>query len=414
MKKYHYIHTVLSHITDKQKRQKIEYELYDHLDEKEKWFESIGYDAAVASEKANDTMGDGDIVGEQLDGIFVKKHTTALSLILFVCMILFFGAYVVLGISECLNISGYIITAETIIIPLALLIYGANILFGIYRSRILNIACAVVLMFASNLANGVGVCIEKLTRGGLVTFSYLFDGSIMTFGIAVSAAVLVIIAAAAALVCIIIKTRLLQNSRLDLRIKRTAQFAIVITLMAAVIITVPAVITAPEKAETLISETENINKLTIQHADEFLSCNNIDELKKWAESTYGDEMAFFEEDYQPDEGISAHSKSCYTDIYLGSSDEDDLIVSSNFYYSDYIFLETLLEANDPKIEKFVRSEQCDIDDAPMLCELEMIKSRSGVLTLTLTYYNYNYDTFENGITRNYTYTENGFVFDGLG
>ena len=50
----------------------------------------------------------------------------------------------------------------------------------------------------------------------------------------------------------------------------------------------------------------------------------------------------------------------------------------------------------------------------MLCELEMIKSRSGVLTLTLTYYNYNYDTFENGITRNYTYTENGFVFDGLG
>ncbi len=83
MKDYKYITTVLSHIKNKREKDKIEYELYDHLDEKEKWFEQCGFDEEEATEKADDSMGDGDVVGEQLDMIkksfFAKRFPTMLA-----------------------------------------------------------------------------------------------------------------------------------------------------------------------------------------------------------------------------------------------------------------------------------------------------------------------------------------------
>ena len=83
MKDYKYISTVLSHITNKREKDKIEYELYDHLDEKEKWFEQCGFDEDAAADKADDSMGDGDVVGEQLDMInksfFAKRFPTMLA-----------------------------------------------------------------------------------------------------------------------------------------------------------------------------------------------------------------------------------------------------------------------------------------------------------------------------------------------
>ncbi|MBQ9517856.1 MAG: hypothetical protein IJR60_07240 [Eubacterium sp.] len=83
MKNYKYITTVLSHITNKREKDKIEYELYDHLDEKEKWFEQCGFEKEAAANKADESMGDGDVVGEQLEAIkksfFAKGFPTMLA-----------------------------------------------------------------------------------------------------------------------------------------------------------------------------------------------------------------------------------------------------------------------------------------------------------------------------------------------
>ncbi len=67
MRNSKYIDSVLSHIKNKGSHREIQEELYDHIDEKDRFFEKIGYDSVSAQEKTEEAMGDGDIVGEQLD-----------------------------------------------------------------------------------------------------------------------------------------------------------------------------------------------------------------------------------------------------------------------------------------------------------------------------------------------------------
>ncbi|MGN0528572.1 MAG: hypothetical protein ACI4IE_05520, partial [Eubacterium sp.] len=67
MRNSKYIDSVLSHIKNKGSHREIQKEPYDHIDEKDRLFEEIGYDSASAQEKTEEAMGDGDIVGEQLD-----------------------------------------------------------------------------------------------------------------------------------------------------------------------------------------------------------------------------------------------------------------------------------------------------------------------------------------------------------
>ncbi|MCQ2484516.1 MAG: hypothetical protein MJ168_04180 [Clostridia bacterium] len=62
-----YIEKLLSHIGNKEQKQKIRYELTDHITEKQKWYEELEYDPETAALRAEEDMGDADVVGEQFN-----------------------------------------------------------------------------------------------------------------------------------------------------------------------------------------------------------------------------------------------------------------------------------------------------------------------------------------------------------
>lgn len=67
MAEKNYVKRVLSHINSKNKKKSIEYELADHITEKQKWYEELEYDSETAALRAEEDMGDADIVGEQFN-----------------------------------------------------------------------------------------------------------------------------------------------------------------------------------------------------------------------------------------------------------------------------------------------------------------------------------------------------------
>ena len=101
MKDYSYIYKVLSHISGKQKKEAVKNELFDHLDEKERFFDELGYDENASADKTNEAMGDADLVGEQLDSIGKRIFKSNL-----------FSNYIA-GLSLLLMINAYFILSTT-------------------------------------------------------------------------------------------------------------------------------------------------------------------------------------------------------------------------------------------------------------------------------------------------------------
>ena len=101
-----YLPRVLSHISNKERSRQIEYELYDHLDERAQYWQAVGYAQEAAVQKAEAQMGDADIVGEQLDSIprrlpFTVSIPLISSIMLLLATLLFKGY-----ISACANRAG--------------------------------------------------------------------------------------------------------------------------------------------------------------------------------------------------------------------------------------------------------------------------------------------------------------------
>lgn len=61
-----YIEKIVSHIKDKNKKEASAAELTDHYIERQKWYEDSGFDEDIAAEKAEEDIGDPDVIGEQL------------------------------------------------------------------------------------------------------------------------------------------------------------------------------------------------------------------------------------------------------------------------------------------------------------------------------------------------------------
>ena len=140
MKKYKYITAVLSHITNRREKDKIEYELYDHLDEKEKWFEQCGFEKEAAANKADDSMGDGDVVGEQLEA--VSKSKTAVNVasgILFAMCLITPLAIMILAVAEYIDLVRLVFAADVIILSILVLLNALSLFFGVKYNRVLNL-----------------------------------------------------------------------------------------------------------------------------------------------------------------------------------------------------------------------------------------------------------------------------------
>lgn len=69
-------------------------ELSDHLETKKEYFEFIGYDEASSAEKANEAMGDGEVIGQRLNYIHRKQNKSLINIIeIIVTNLLFLVAY---------------------------------------------------------------------------------------------------------------------------------------------------------------------------------------------------------------------------------------------------------------------------------------------------------------------------------
>lgn len=88
-----YIEKVLSHIGNKERKQQIEYELTDHIAEKEKWYEELEYDHETSAARAEEDMGDPDTAGEELAAIHsgTDKKSRIISVLLLILPLLGFA-----------------------------------------------------------------------------------------------------------------------------------------------------------------------------------------------------------------------------------------------------------------------------------------------------------------------------------
>ena len=91
-----YISTVLSKINDKAQRKEIEAELQSHIQDRIDYYVNAGYDLEIATEKANERMGDtAELVGDQLNSLHKSKFSIVI-VILFVFINI--GVFPLLGL----------------------------------------------------------------------------------------------------------------------------------------------------------------------------------------------------------------------------------------------------------------------------------------------------------------------------
>ena len=313
MKKFSYIDTVLSHIADRQKRNKIESELFDHLDEKEQRLEKIGYGEAEAFEKANEAMGDGDTVGEQLDMIkkpFFSRHIGTLlgALALAAAVIsyaLLFRSNIRGSFSIVTNARFFVFSISyfwSFVMFSAVFVLGAVAMAAGTKSKSFFALCSGFAVAESVLLIGpYHYCdiIKTFFSGGHVTnifYSYsAFDNILFRFRGA-DAAICCIFSALmlgvfTACLVLLIRIKRLKNTRRDLTVKNI----LIYTLCAAAAIT--AVLTAvifintvnerdyrAQKTASLLLEEESE---FVSSIDDFVECGTFekftDNTEKYAE-----------------------------------------------------------------------------------------------------------------------------------
>jgi hypothetical protein len=243
MKEYGYIEKVLSHISGKQRKEAVKNELFDHLDEKERFFGEIGYDENASSDKTDEAMGDADLVGEQLDSIgksFFKSNSflytfSGVSLLLMIwayVLISFYdmsGSFSSLGHYFLYSFSSFwSFCSFSIIFILGII----NLLFGVKRK---NAICLTTGFFITETITVMGPYdYQKLFSSFLNETSYDYIGSFFmnsflsltpynfhsTFQYiftAVFACFYLVIFIAG--LTVILKTKKLKNTKNDLKIK---------------------------------------------------------------------------------------------------------------------------------------------------------------------------------------------------
>ena len=361
MKRYKYIDTVLSHITDKRKKRKIEYELFDHLDEKEKWFESIGYGEEAATEKADAVMGDGDIVGEQLDMLNKHRFTKALPVVYSAfCLIITASLYYWLLVADdgwfvrcTFNGTDFSEFYIFIFISLLFIVNGVNMLLGIVKKRFFNLVsgflCSeVIILFGPYFYIVQLFCIfdkkpfaevfynEFSVYNGMLFDLVIADGAGTLKKCLVYAVSLILLALFSAAFCVLIKTKLLKNSRLDLKIKNAA------AALTALFVIISAVMLISGTVGT-IAVKDNIKARVYDSYIEFEKgfVNNIDGFVGIEEKEAQEKLAEIAE-------IVKHRK----DLHLNFKPTELF----NYYY--IVSSETVNITDDGELDGFEMSTEC--------------------------------------------------------
>lgn len=289
MKEDKYIERVLSHITSKQRKNEIEPELFDHIDENEKFFTEIGYDETAASENADGKMGDADIVGEQLNSI--KKRFKVNYYILSAIQIAAAIIYFIYAVWQDFENGSYSMpqfqfsyvdfTVYTIIILLSFICCCV----GIKKKNLCSVVTgAIGSIIIINIKPYILQCElrDLFTDLNFWEFFYYSDPFALysrSDGNIIISVILTLIVSAVSLtsIIIIIKTKLLKNTKRDIKRNKFALIMTILLITGTALLTANTVYQTVSVKNSLIEKTEQeiqtLNDIVINNAEEFMTVN---------------------------------------------------------------------------------------------------------------------------------------------
>lgn len=380
---YKYVDTVLSHIEGNKSKKLIEYELFDHIDEHQKFFEEIGYNEETAIEKSEEKMGDADIVGEQFNSM--KKHYYIFDYVIMVLAPVLSYLYYhftaldnsIKGMLSSLQpyltapkFYGTIVGFIGIIIGLLYIVRGIkrkNIIFAtfgyLYSSLMLAFAPKewleginsdyISYFFESYYSDTSGVIYIDLSPKQIVFFLLLLVIFSVFYILALSN---------------IIRTKKLKNTKRDLKLGKAV--SIILCVLVLVFVFLGSLITV--KAYSYKSETEQIAKAELAEMNEFIIDNanslvnmSYDEATELFENKFGDDFKKNDGAYESESGFTGFS--CYENEYLSVYTYSDYINPFDFINEQWDFRSNLYSFDNENS----LSKNTDINDMSALSGLEI-------------------------------------------
>ncbi len=391
-----YIEKVLSHIGDRKRRLEIENELFDHLDEKEKFRQEIGYDSDVALAKSEEQMGDPDLVGEQLDSVKRKSGVLPIALLALTISALLSGFYinVLLPLGRTLLYSNeklYTDLSPLFLFPfvsLCIIISCLGYFTGLKRKRRnLLIAGSITAAFSFLTAPYMlSDFIKTLTAKkhynanyyaeGVKTYRLLFQKMNMLDFILCAVCVLVFIIAISFGLRYIQKTLRLENTKRDLKIKNALLSLTAVTIAGCLLLNCAFAFFAVKNAD---NAKEEISEYYLALEKKVLN-GEITESKIRTEYRYGIKLL----------------DVCQIGDFHKGEEYTAFALENNNVLNDY-------SADELSEEKF-RTEYNNLSDAPAPRSMEYEKdSESTLVTLTYSVKEKLFSTYE--ISRLYRYDE---------
>ncbi|MFR5876862.1 MAG: hypothetical protein ACLUFN_10270 [Eubacterium sp.] len=311
MRSSNYITKVISHITNKQQKKLVEYELTDHIIEKHNFYEDIGYDDDASLEKADKIMGDADIVGEQFEALNKARNIRKI-IAATVSFLLFVAACAYISINSdtesqlynyAFSFYGYVVCNIIFILNLICIIYGFrklrvnNIIFGC-------IACLGILGTGGKYIEN---SIYYLFTGKNVFLSFygIYDSynelhspfQYLPFEYSESWAVLAILGILFIAVLIIGSTLIvrlgkLKNTRTDLKINLTVRIVLIILTIGLTALFGYYLYEVPSYRDEVIAQT----RADLEEYDKTL----IDNLDVFNSGSYDDMMTILQNEFDAD------------------------------------------------------------------------------------------------------------------
>lgn len=403
-----YIKDILKHIESKSRKSKIEAEFFDHIDEKEKFFEEIGYDSSSSEDKTIECMGDAQIIGEQLNEVSYKSHnkTVAAAILNVITVFNFFTALAFGWIIFASSLINY----EYISLWSIIILFAINLLVGIFRKRLLNLTTSLIMLlwgifiafFKDDWYQGV---FHVLINGIIHPFknSYVFDiynpnyrlitflknnNAEHIFYIAVAILIVIILTA----MIISIKTKKLCNTKSDLYVFKGLKIFAIILTVSAIAVTFPNSLVIREKVYNQAKEELTyINEKIINNLDLLFECDykNPDDFNKYIYTIFStDEITIVGEE---GESYKYRSKSDNIEIRLYYDLDyhcynllvnynEDLFSDIDFYFvlnnDEYIY----------QMEDYFNGSKTSVKDAPLCANLS-IELNEKKPCISLTYEN---------------------------
>lgn len=402
-----YIEKVLSHIKGNKRRNEISIELFDHMDECEKFFKQIGYGEQIAYEKAEEKMGDADVLGEQFQArakleIIKLIFSYAIMVIALLGLFLFYHNCNISGSFSSTELPEFILPNfwGTVVNKLGIAFAMVIMFFGLNKKRIIHstygylLAIALVLIGPHNLF----YCFDKdyvmsfyANPWTCNTGLYIIDK--MPYQILLLVSICLILTLFYGFgINNVIKSKRLTNSRNDMKLGKIGVIGSMVIAFLCVVFTVGVSVAVYQAKDSALEKA----KTEITAANEFIRDNAV--TLAYGSFEENDRLISqrFPDYYRDgDEGFARYtSTSDFMTIdlctYDGYTEVCTICNIVNPFLAEHNYL--LLDEEEILSSDFKSfSNDMTIYDAPVLCSLTL--NTSDAITLSFNYDNDKYINF---------------------